>query len=448
MKEFQVLVTTVLVLLLVYPYGACARLSYTRGLLTTEQKEKGGGSYGEEIVPHFPFQSRIIGGSIVTNPDRYGYFVQLGECAGSLIHEDIVLTAAHCASSLPPGAFVGSHKRDDGLYYIIDEMVPHPNYSVLTLSHDFMILKLQEDTSSPSSFQAATTPISTVEINRDVSVPATGDALAVVGMGVLAEGDSSPSDDDLREVTVGKFSDDQCNDMLARERFESNVMLCAGVLEGDKDSCQGDSGGPIMDSNGVQVGVVSWGSGCAQAGNAGVYSRVSYVADWIDTLVCELSSNPPASCNNNEEEASGEESNNGAVGGGDEEQGQEGGTANDSINWINLRIQYDEFPSEVGWVLMDMQTGLEIDRWNPDSVTTPSQTVYSYYDLPPGQYYIFLADRNHDGICCVWGKGYAAIYQFISTAGPGEGHFEGYWEELWETDGVFSSLTEAVITVS
>ena len=53
---------------------------------------------------------------------------------------------------------------------------------------------------------------------------------------------------------------------------------------------QGDSGGPLIYSIGDGVtagqnyeltGVVSWGSGCAQAGKPGVYAKVSYVLDWI-----------------------------------------------------------------------------------------------------------------------------------------------------------------------
>jgi hypothetical protein len=56
-----------------------------------------------------------------------------------------------------------------------------------------------------------------------------------------------------------------------------------------KDSCQGDSGGPIVVRKGnqhIQVGIVSWGEGCARADFPGVYSRISHVNGWIESVVC------------------------------------------------------------------------------------------------------------------------------------------------------------------
>ena len=73
--------------------------------------------------------------------------------------------------------------------------------------------------------------------------------------------------------------------------------MCAENIE-EKDSCQGDSGGPLVirsDSGDMQVGVVSWGIGCAHDDFPGVYARLSSVYDWIRKNVCEGSSDPPAS---------------------------------------------------------------------------------------------------------------------------------------------------------
>ena len=68
-------------------------------------------------------------------------------------------------------------------------------------------------------------------------------------------------------------------------------MLCAGVDEGGKDSCQGDSGGPLFlngsDGKRIQVGIVSWGTGCALRGKPGVYASVAYHREWIVDHVCD-----------------------------------------------------------------------------------------------------------------------------------------------------------------
>ncbi|XP_049861892.1 trypsin 5G1-like [Schistocerca gregaria] len=56
-------------------------------------------------------------------------------------------------------------------------------------------------------------------------------------------------------------------------------MICAGEKKGGKESCKGDSGGPVGTT---QYGVVSWGTGCAYQGYAGVYSNVPAVRSWIN----------------------------------------------------------------------------------------------------------------------------------------------------------------------
>jgi Trypsin len=79
--------------------------------------------------------------------------------------------------------------------------------------------------------------------------------------------------------------------LLTSTLFGSFLFSNQGDIEdGGIDSCQGDSGGPIVRQEGdthIQVGVVSWGIGCAQADFPGVYAKVGAAYGWIREIVCD-----------------------------------------------------------------------------------------------------------------------------------------------------------------
>jgi len=86
----------------------------------------------------------------------------------------------------------------------------------------------------------------------------------------------------LRKVDLPLQSAALCSSALGSD-FTGN-MLCGGVQQGGLDACQGDSGGPLVTSSSsgkVQIGIVSWGLGCALPGKPGVYTRISRYLDWI-----------------------------------------------------------------------------------------------------------------------------------------------------------------------
>ncbi|XP_063597281.1 trypsin epsilon-like [Penaeus indicus] len=87
----------------------------------------------------------------------------------------------------------------------------------------------------------------------------------------------------LHEVTVKVFSTKKCRKKSEYQKKEVHKdIVCAA--SNNKDACQGDSGGPlvVLESDSyTQIGVVSWGIGCAEADYPGIYTRVSSYMRWI-----------------------------------------------------------------------------------------------------------------------------------------------------------------------
>jgi hypothetical protein len=155
------------------------------------------------------------------------------------------------------------------------DVVAHEMYSHVTLDYDFALVHL------PEPYKNA----NLVKLNEESALPKEADRPRVIGWG-RTEYNGSPS-------SVQKYADlDYVEQTDCLKRFGNNYitdqMLCA-FSEGT-DACQGDSGGPLIsvdsDLNEVQVGVVSWGAGCASK-FPGVYSRVHTAIDWINAKVCE-----------------------------------------------------------------------------------------------------------------------------------------------------------------
>ncbi|KAL3922296.1 MAG: hypothetical protein SGILL_002280 [Bacillariaceae sp.] len=242
--------------------------------------------------------TRIIGGS-ESDPGQFPYYVALNGCGASLIAPTVVLSAAHCA---PQGDEYENQVVRVGAYYrnnlvdmndqpaLVVEQYNHPNYNDNTVENDFTLMRLRDPVYVSKM----------LEISDDSSDVFDGTELTVLGLGVTAEasnflgglfGGNSELPSKLMDVEIEAYSDTRCERAYGNG-VETESMFCAGVPFGGKDSCSGDSGGPLVkvDSNGVhkQVGVVSWGAGCADAGFPGVYSRIpNYGYDWIKQTVCD-----------------------------------------------------------------------------------------------------------------------------------------------------------------
>ncbi|MBO3734236.1 serine protease [Glycomyces niveus] len=232
------------------------------------------------------FETMIIGGGDVTD-GQYPWLVGLGSpgegtpyerqfCGGSVIAEDVVLTAAHCVEeSVAEDLVVFSGAIDleseDVVETAVADLHVAEDYNApVAMSNDWALLKLAE-------------PLD-VEPIALATEPEEYDLLETAGWGDTGEGFPTTA----QWVEVPFVSDEDCEAAYPDE-VDAQTMLCAGDLEnGGVDSCQGDSGGPIMTPAGeeqVLVGIVSWGYGCAEAGNPGVYGEVADFNDAIEEVL-------------------------------------------------------------------------------------------------------------------------------------------------------------------
>lgn len=226
----------------------------------------------------------------------YNKFGNTAGCGATLIHSDIILTAAHCVRAFAGrGAYVGAETNfgleGDMVEFHEDEtFVVHPEYNASNLVNDVMVVKLQ----TPSNLPLVT-------LNRDPSTRITGIPMQVIGFGDTEfRGDLSP---DLLETEVIGFAFETCVRVHLEQdptvTFDRAAQFCAMGTEG-RDSCDGDSGGPILivDENNdlTQVGIISSGLGCGSEGIPAIYARVAPYMDWIEGQICALSSYPPDWC--------------------------------------------------------------------------------------------------------------------------------------------------------
>jgi trypsin len=321
MKHFFILIFSVISILLI-PTASCQISAVATNQVVTD-REKGTTTWRVRRAQHLQGNNglfvkinnvtdQIIGGlhapiGFFTHQVSFVYRRKDGSyahyCGGSLIAKNIVLGAAHCLLDQYDKINIKLVIQNDlvhlNKYYLprnnpnmevhkICEVIIHPKFILRTLHYDFALYKLCED-----SALVKNGTIIPIKLNKKRSLPTYHEVLTTTGWGVESL-DASSLPDELQMVNINYINNTECT----TEPFNYTVgditdsMMCAGALVGGgRDSCLYDSGGPLIiqgntKNNHLLVGVVSWGQDCALPEYPGVYSRVSFVIDWILKTGC------------------------------------------------------------------------------------------------------------------------------------------------------------------
>ncbi|MFD4137979.1 S1 family peptidase [Streptomyces sp. NPDC058572] len=221
----------------------------------------------------------VVGGTRAAQGE-FPFMVRLSMgCGGALYTQQIVLTAAHCVgatgnnTSITATAGVVDLQSSGAIKVRSTKVFRAPGYN--GTGKDWALIKLAQPVNLPTLKIAETSAYN-------------NGTFTVAGWGARREGGGQQRY--LYKATVPFVSDASCKQSYPE--LVSNEEICAGYTQGGVDTCQGDSGGPMFrrDNAGawIQVGIVSWGEGCARPDYPGVYTEVSTFAAAIKSAAATL----------------------------------------------------------------------------------------------------------------------------------------------------------------
>ncbi|XP_052131416.1 mite allergen Der p 3-like [Frankliniella occidentalis] len=246
-----------------------------------------GFSVGKKAVSHNANtfgEQKIIGG-VATSIKNFPYMAAVtmykgktyvAQCGGSILDKYHILSAAHCFDNRNPKAYyirVGSdYWRYKGQGSGVKTITVHPKYNKTIFDYDVAVIKLIKPITINNRETKAT---SIVKLN---TVTKADTVITLIGWGYTDALHSKPIPGTVRSVDIAVTDRSECeSDYSDFEKEITPRMICGMTTDGEaKDSCQGDSGGPVINkATKQQIGIVSWGMGCAQMGSPGVFTNLA-----------------------------------------------------------------------------------------------------------------------------------------------------------------------------
>jgi secreted trypsin-like serine protease len=245
----------------------------------------------------------LIGASASLTVIEEAASAQSSTCGASFLGDKWVLTASHCVDGTSADQLkvnVGEYNLSDGAENAkaVKRIYMHADYQLeVELNNDIALIELVDSVDNPA--------ISLIDLASTEQLSLQNSTVTVAGWGGRQgyepnNGPTSNFPNILHQVELQLLTNDACKNIFSQSYTEAftgtftpddiditTAMICAYIPGGGKGACQGDSGGPLMintNEGWQQIGIVSWGIGCAADGFPGVYTRTGLFKDWVNEI--------------------------------------------------------------------------------------------------------------------------------------------------------------------
>ncbi|XP_014093603.3 lectizyme-like [Bactrocera oleae] len=211
-------------------------------------------------------------------------------CAGSIIDENWVLTAAHCLVYNNFEVVAGLHSRNDESDVQVrkvtskSQYIVHEGYGGGVGPNDIGLIHIPDGFDLNALSRDGVAPVNKVSLPSG-KYESTGDG-RLFGWG---RDNSGYLPNVLQTLDANIIGYSECKAALPFLAPIKNVNICSYNVGTTDGACNGDSGGPLVryTSEGAeQVGIVSWGyTPCATTKYPSVYTSVSAYKKWINEKI-------------------------------------------------------------------------------------------------------------------------------------------------------------------